>query len=66
LLGPEISRSVQTIFSAADVPIKWEEVSVTPIIKDGKTSIPQDAIDSIKRNKIALKGTLGRFIAFYV
>ncbi|KAJ2338117.1 NAD-dependent isocitrate dehydrogenase, partial [Coemansia sp. RSA 2673] len=29
-IGPEISRSVERIFSAAQVPISWESVDVTP------------------------------------
>lgn len=39
-------------------PVSWEPVDVTPILKDGKTAIPDAAIESIKRNKIALKGPL--------
>ncbi|KAI8927853.1 hypothetical protein BC831DRAFT_450726 [Entophlyctis helioformis] len=57
-IGPEISRSVQSIFAAAGVPIAWEEVNVTPIIKDGKTAIPDAALHSVNRNKVALKGPL--------
>jgi isocitrate dehydrogenase (NAD+) len=57
-IGPEISQSVKDIFSAADVPIKWEPVDVTPTLKDGKTVIPDEAIDSIHRNYVALKGPL--------
>lgn len=40
------------------IPIAWEPVDVTPIIKDGKTAIPDAAIESIKKNKVALKGPL--------
>jgi len=40
------------------VPIDWEEVSVTPVLKGGKTVIPEAAIQSIKRNTVALKGSL--------
>ncbi|KAJ9123900.1 NAD-dependent isocitrate dehydrogenase [Naganishia vaughanmartiniae] len=57
-IGPEISQSVKDIYTAAKVPIKWEEVDVTPILKNGKTSIPEDAITSIKKNTVALKGPL--------
>ncbi|KAL0264706.1 NAD-dependent isocitrate dehydrogenase [Diplodia seriata] len=57
-IGPEISQSVKDIYSAANVPIKWESVDVTPRLVDGKTTIPQDAIDSVNRNKVALKGPL--------
>ncbi|OAR01337.1 hypothetical protein LLEC1_04588 [Akanthomyces lecanii] len=57
-IGPEIAESVKDIFSAAKIPIAWEPVDVTPIIKDGKTAIPDAAIESIKKNKVALKGPL--------
>ncbi|EGX46458.1 NAD-dependent isocitrate dehydrogenase [Orbilia oligospora] len=57
-IGPEISQSVKDIYSAANVPIDWEPIDVTPVLVDGKTAIPQPAIDSIKRNLVALKGPL--------
>ncbi|KAI7878139.1 isocitrate dehydrogenase, NAD-dependent [Lichtheimia hyalospora FSU 10163] len=57
-IGPEIAESVKRIFAAAKAPIDWEEVDVTPILKDGKTSIPQDAIDSVRSSTVALKGPL--------
>lgn len=40
------------------VPIKWESVDVTPQLKNGKTVIPDEAIDSVTRNYVALKGPL--------
>ncbi|GAA6022120.1 hypothetical protein JCM11491_002116 [Sporobolomyces phaffii] len=57
-IGPEISESVKQIFKAAKVPIVWEEVDVTPTIVDGVSTIPADAVASIKKNTIALKGPL--------
>ncbi|KAG0748081.1 hypothetical protein G6F57_004337 [Rhizopus arrhizus] len=57
-IGPEISRSVKEIFAAAKTPIEWEEVDVTPIIKDGKTAIPDSAIASVRKSTVALKGPL--------
>jgi isocitrate dehydrogenase (NAD+) len=39
-------------------PIKWEPVDVTPQLRDGKTTIPAETIESIKKNKVALKGPL--------
>ncbi|OLY82050.1 Isocitrate dehydrogenase [NAD] subunit 2, mitochondrial [Smittium mucronatum] len=57
-IGPEISQSVVKIFEAAKVPIEWENVEVTPVMKDGVTSIPKPAVDSIMKTKIALKGPL--------
>ncbi|KAG2126447.1 hypothetical protein BD769DRAFT_1734903 [Suillus cothurnatus] len=40
------------------VPIKWEEVSVTSVLKGGKTVILDAAINSVKKNTVALKGLL--------
>lgn len=58
-IGPEISAAVQQIFAAANVPIEWESVDVTPVRgPDGKFGIPQAAIDSVNRNKVGLKGPL--------
>ncbi|PSN71458.1 isocitrate dehydrogenase subunit 2 mitochondrial precursor [Corynespora cassiicola Philippines] len=57
-IGPEIAQSVKDIYSAANVPIKWESVDVTPRLKDGKTVIPDEAIDSVTKNYVALKGPL--------
>uniref|UniRef100_A0A2P2HY70 Isocitrate dehydrogenase [NAD] subunit, mitochondrial n=1 Tax=Hirondellea gigas TaxID=1518452 RepID=A0A2P2HY70_9CRUS len=58
-IGPEISASVQKIFAAAQVPIEWEIVDVTPVKgPDGQMGIPQALIDSVHKNKIGLKGPL--------
>jgi len=57
-IGPEISDAVKSIYAAAQVPIEWEEVSVTPVLKGGKTVIPDSAITSVKKNTVALKGPL--------
>merc|ERR1719186_290350 len=58
-IGPEISKAVQQIFAAAQVPIKWEEVDVTPVKgPDGMFGIPPAAIASVNKNQIGLKGPL--------
>ncbi|KAJ4405369.1 NAD-dependent isocitrate dehydrogenase [Didymella pomorum] len=58
-IGPEIAQSVKDIYSAANVPIKWETCDVTPRLNpDGKTVIPDESIESINRNYVALKGPL--------
>ncbi|KAK7956264.1 NAD-dependent isocitrate dehydrogenase [Apiospora aurea] len=57
-IGPEISQAVKDIFAAAKAPVSWEPVDVTPTLVDGKTSIPPATIESIERNKVALKGPL--------
>lgn len=56
-IGPEVAEAVKEIYRAANVPIKWHEVSVAPYINDqGKSVIPPEAVKSIKENTIALKG----------
>ncbi|PWN95782.1 putative IDH2-isocitrate dehydrogenase subunit 2, mitochondrial [Tilletiopsis washingtonensis] len=58
-IGIEISEAVDEIYKAAKVPIVWENVSVAPFInKQGKQVIPDEAIESIKKNTVALKGPL--------
>ena len=55
-IGPEISQSVQKIISAAGVEINWDVQSAGADVtqKEG-TPLPQRVIDSIKKNKVALK-----------
>lgn len=48
----------------SQAPVKWESVDVTPILKDGRTTIPDEAIESVKRNYVALKGPLAVRIMF--
>merc|ERR1711939_886084 len=57
-IGPEISQSVKDIFSAANAPVKWEPIDVSPVFIDGKQSVPPEAMESINRNFVALKGPL--------
>ncbi|RCK66594.1 Isocitrate dehydrogenase [NAD] subunit 2, mitochondrial [Candida viswanathii] len=57
-IGPEISQAVKDIYAAAEVPINWEPVDVTPLLIDGKTTLPQPAVDSVNKNLVALKGPL--------
>ncbi|KAL7413112.1 hypothetical protein BDY24DRAFT_390624 [Mrakia frigida] len=57
-IGPEIAESVKAIFAKAKAPIEWEEVDVMPTIVDGRSTIPANAVHSIKKNTVALKGPL--------
>jgi len=58
-IGPEIAESVCAILAAAGVQIQWEsfEAGQSAILKFG-TPLPTVLLDSILRNKIALKGPL--------
>lgn len=56
-IGPEISQSVVDIFKSAGVPIEWEEFSIysKAVTEDGDL-ISKESLESILRNKVALKG----------
>jgi isocitrate dehydrogenase (NAD+) len=56
-IGPEVTESVIRIFKAAGLQIDWErhDAGVTAFDKTEET-LPIALLDSIKRNKVALKG----------
>ncbi|GCB67807.1 hypothetical protein scyTo_0010306, partial [Scyliorhinus torazame] len=63
-IGPEISEAIVKIFEVAEVPICWEERTVTAIqAPSGKWIIPPEAKESMDANKIGLKGPLKTPIA---
>ncbi|CAE7325287.1 unnamed protein product, partial [Symbiodinium sp. KB8] len=56
-IGPEIADAVCTIFKAADVPVTWEHHTIsTHAVTPGGDLISQEALDSVLRNKVGLKG----------
>ncbi len=56
-IGPEICESVIRVFEAARVPVQWEKaVAGLVAIERSGNGVPQETMDSIKRNRIALKG----------
>lgn len=56
-IGPEITRSVQEIFSAANVGIEWEVFPTDQFVSAGDCgSVSTDVLASLKRNRIGLKG----------
>ncbi len=55
-IGPEISDAVTKIIDAAGVKINWEIQSAGADVAEAEgTPLPDRVIDSIKKNKIALK-----------
>lgn len=55
-IGKEITDSVQTIFKDQRVPINWEVVDVSGLSEDHQGVT--EAVNSLKRNKVGLKGIL--------
>jgi isocitrate dehydrogenase (NAD+) len=57
--GPEISEATRRVIKATGVPIMWDiqEAGQDIFEKEG-TPLPQRVVDSIKKNKVALKGPI--------
>jgi isocitrate dehydrogenase (NAD+) len=55
-----VSESVKEIFKADNVPIEWEQVNVSGVEKGdvNAETLFREAIASLKRNKLGLKGIL--------
>ena len=58
-IGPEVSSAVVRIIEATGIDIKWEThyAGAQALEKSGST-LPEDLLESIKRNKVALKGPI--------
>jgi isocitrate dehydrogenase (NAD+) len=63
-IGPEVTESVVRIFKAAAVDVEWErhDAGVTAF-KRYNQSLPVELLDSIRRNRVALKGPVTTPIA---
>lgn len=58
-IGPEISDSVVNIMNSAGAEIEWDIQSAgLDVIEKEGTPLPQRVIESIKRNKVALKAPI--------
>ena len=58
-IGPEVASNVVRIIEASGVEIEWEThyAGAQALEKFGET-LPKDLLESIKRNKVALKGPI--------
>lgn len=58
-IGPEVTNAVKMIIDAVGLDISWDikEAGASAADKYG-TLLPEDTIESIKRNKVALKGPI--------
>jgi len=63
-IGPEVTEAVLRIFKAAAVDIEWERFDAgLTAFQRYKRSLPIELLDSIKRNRVALKGPVTTPIA---
>ena len=54
-IGAEITDSVKQIFEFTNAPIEWDQYNVSGMSSD--EGLFQEAMESLKRNKVGLKGT---------
>src|SRR6478735_9115331 len=58
-IGPEVTRAVVRILEASGFKPEWESFSAgAEAVAEHGTTLPQPLLDSIARNKIALKGPI--------
>jgi isocitrate dehydrogenase (NAD+) len=63
-IGPEVATATRRILEAAGVQIEWEEIAGrTGDSNDQGQRVNQAAIDSVRRNRVALKGPMATAIA---
>jgi isocitrate dehydrogenase (NAD+) len=63
-IGPEVASAVRRILEAAGVQIDWEELEArTDKATEAGQLVNQAAVDSVRRNHVALKGPTGTAIA---
>ena len=55
--GPEIAEATRRVLEATGVPIEWEvQDAGTDVMEREGTPLPDRVIESVRRNKIAIKG----------
>lgn len=58
-IGPEITNAARQVIEASGVAIQWEVVEAgADLIPSYGTPLPDYVLDSIRRNKVALKGPI--------
>jgi isocitrate dehydrogenase (NAD+) len=64
-IGPEVSMAVRRILEASGVEIVWEEIEGRASASNDQfqASVNQEALDSVRRNHVALKGPMATAVA---
>jgi isocitrate dehydrogenase (NAD+) len=63
-IGPEVSKAVKEILAATGVDIAWDEIPArAEIERRGMTFMQSGVLDSIRKNRVALKGPMTTAVA---
>lgn len=58
-IGPEVSEATVRVVEASGVQIAWERVAAgAEVIPEHGTPVPEGVLESIRRNRVALKGPI--------
>jgi isocitrate dehydrogenase (NAD+) len=58
-IGPDLTDAVKEVIAALDVDIEWEIAEAGESVMDREgTPLPESVLESIQRNKVAIKGPL--------
>ena len=58
-IGPEITRAVTSILQAANAPVAWEvQTAGADVLEAEGEVLPRRVLESIAKNKVALKGPI--------
>lgn len=58
-IGPEITEAAKRCIEATGVDIEWEVVQAgSDIMEKEKTPLPKNVLDSIRKNRVAIKGPI--------
>ena len=58
-IGPEVTEAMVKVVEATGVDIKFEKVEAGGIVMEREgTPLPEDVFDSIRKNKVAIKGPI--------
>jgi isocitrate dehydrogenase (NAD+) len=64
-IGPEITEAMRRIVEATGVPIEWEVAEAgAQVVEEYGTPLPDRVLDSIRRNKVAIKGPITTPVGF--
>jgi isocitrate dehydrogenase (NAD+) len=59
-IGPEVAAATRHVLEAAPVRIEWESHDAgASVFEKRGTVLPEEVLESIRRNRVALKGPIG-------
>ena len=59
-IGPEVADATRRVLAASGVTIEWDVQQAGAAVAEKRgTTLPDEVLDSIRRNKVALKGPIG-------